>query len=144
MATTVTPRAHSAPKRRSATRIVVVADDDPLYRELLCQCVTGSGLAAIPAADAMQAMMYAVKASPDAILLDINMPGGSGFTALERLRNNVRTAHVPVIVVSGTREPGAEERCRSLGARAFLHKPVDPEILQATLRTALAQGDELH
>lgn len=143
MATSVTPQSPS-PRRRTAAPCVVVADDDPLYRELLCQCVTGSGLAAIPAADAMQAMMYAVKASPDAILLDINMPGGSGFTALDRLRGNVRTAHVPVIVVSGTCEPAAEERCRELGARAFLHKPIDPELLKATLRTALAQAHELH
>lgn len=132
------------PRRRNASPAVVVADDDPLYRELLCQCVIGTGLAAIPAADAMQAVMYTVKASPDVVLLDINMPGGSGFTALDRLRHNARTAHIPVIVVSGTREPAAEERCRQLGARAFLHKPVDPEMLEATLRTALATADELH
>lgn len=145
MAPHLAPQPTTRPRSgRSGTRCVVVADDDPLYRELLCQCVMASGIAAIPAADAMQAMMYTVKAAPDAVLLDINMPGGSGFTALDRLRKNARTAHVPVIVVSGTSEPAAEARSRELGARAFLHKPVDPDLLLATLRTALAQSDELH
>ena len=135
----------AAPVRRnSAPPTVVVADDDPFFRELLCECVLASGIRVIPAADAMQAVMYAVRGSASAILLDINMPGGSGLVALERLRKNNRTMPIPVIVVSGSIEPGVEERAHALGARAFLHKPVDPAMLQATLATALAAEDTAH
>jgi CheY-like chemotaxis protein len=133
-----------APRRARAVPKILIADDDVVFRELISEIVLAGGWSVIPAADAMQTVMFTVRGEPSAIILDINMPGGSGLSALQRLRQNVRTEHIPVIVVTGAIEPGIEARARQLGATAFLPKPVDPAILRSTIATALADVDQVH
>jgi len=67
--------------------------------------------------------------NPNLILLDINMPGGSGIEVLKRLRVSNRTQQIPVIVISSEQNPATESMARELGAVDFLHKPVDEKIL---------------
>jgi CheY-like chemotaxis protein len=71
---------------------------------------------------------------PDVIVLDIAMPGGTGFGALAKLKRSGRTESIPVVVVSNSIAPEDEAKVLELGAVAFLRKPVDPETLEATLR----------
>ncbi|HYD53080.1 MAG TPA: response regulator [Gemmatimonadaceae bacterium] len=134
----------AVPRRAPGPPTVVVADDDPVFRELLCRCIGASGCVAVGAADAMQTVMYAMQRAPSAILLDINMPGGTGIGALERLRQSVKTRDIPVIVVTGTSEPGMEEHVRALGACAYLQKPVDPVLLQATVASIIYREAVVH
>ena len=122
---------------RRNTPTVVVADDDPVFRCLLTGFAQAAGWQTITASDAMQAVMYAVRCRPTAVLLDINMPGGTGETALARLRSNAITRGTPVIVVTGSEEPGLEFRVRDLGATGFLRKPVEPVAIQAALAAAI-------
>jgi DNA-binding response OmpR family regulator len=81
------------------------------------------------AVDALQTWMMALRSSPDLILLDINMPGGTGIEVLKRLRVSSKTQQIPVIVVSGEQNPAIESMSRELGAVDFLHKPVDEQNL---------------
>jgi two-component system cell cycle response regulator len=105
---------------------ILVADDDRVVVELIAGLLREKGHEVIPVYDAMQAVMFAVRQpAPDAILLDIAMPGGTGLVAIRRLRASRNTAHIPLIVVSGTKDPGMPDRVRALGADAFLGKPVD-------------------
>jgi DNA-binding response OmpR family regulator len=92
------------------------------------------------ATDAIGGLTEARKHQPDLILLDLGLPGGDGFTVMERLRTNPYLAVIPVVIVSA--RTGAENRTRATkaGVKAFLEKPVDNEELLAVIRQALGEA----
>jgi CheY-like chemotaxis protein len=108
---------------------VLIADDSRFQEQLLASYLRPAGYEAVFAADAMQAFAAALRSTPDVILLDINMPGGSGMEVLKRLRMSTKTQHIPVIVVSGEENAAVEAKARELGAAEFLHKPVEQDQL---------------
>jgi len=115
---------------------ILVADDDRIVVTLIAGLLRGKGHEVVPVFDAMQAIMFAMRTpAPDAIILDINMPGGTGVEAIKRLKSSLNTALIPVIVLSGTTDPQMPGKVKALGADAFLSKPVDA----AALFTALAK-----
>ena len=116
---------------------ILVADDDPLMVQLLRTGLRAQGWNVLVAADAMQVGMFAMNHSPDAILLDINMPGGTGVAALKRLKQSVKTSQIPVVVLSGTTDPEIPDTVRAMGAEAFLPKPVDLDEVIRLLRELL-------
>jgi CheY-like chemotaxis protein len=119
---------------------ILVADDDRVVSQLVCAVVREAGHVPIPAYDSMQAMMFAIRPpTPDCIILDINMPGGTGIETLRKLKLSARTSPIPVIVVSGSTDVGVEDLVRSLGAETFIGKPIVPEALLVALRKALGQ-----
>jgi CheY-like chemotaxis protein len=108
---------------------VLIADDSRFQRQTLASFLLRKKLEIIFAVDALQTWMMALRSSPDLILLDINMPGGTGIEVLKRLRVSNKTQQIPVIVVSGDEHPTTEALARELGALDFLHKPVDQQKL---------------
>lgn len=74
---------------------------------------------------------------PDLILLDVLMPGMSGFGVLTELKADERTKDIPVIFVTGLNEAGDEESGLELGAVDYITKPVSPPIVKARVRTQL-------
>jgi DNA-binding response OmpR family regulator len=117
---------------------VLLADDDRLLTQLLSSRLRAKGAEVIVAHDAMQAFMNAVRAQPDVIVLDIQMPGGTGLEALKKLKVSVKTSGIPVVVVSGSVEPQASVMIKELGAAEFLLKPVDPDVLYDVLAAVLS------
>lgn len=114
---------------------ILVADDSRFQVQLLSSYLTAHGHQVTTAMDALQASMSAMRELPDAIVLDINMPGGTGFEVLKRLRNSSKTCHIPVLIVSGNEmDP---ENARKIGAAGFLHKPVDAQVLCQTVNQLL-------
>jgi DNA-binding response OmpR family regulator len=117
---------------------ILVADDDRVLSHLLCSLLRARGWDALPAFDAMQALMFAMRVPhPDAIVLDISMPAGTGLQTLKKLKASSKTAHIPVVVLSGSTDPGAPAGVKELGAAEFLPKPMNPELLIATLSELL-------
>lgn len=109
---------------------VLIADDDRVLTTLLTAAMIRRRWIVQTAHDAMQAFMYANRnPTPDAILLDINMPAGTGIHTLQRLRTSTRTAAIPVIVVTASVDPGVEQQARALGVVAFLRKPIEPAVV---------------
>jgi CheY-like chemotaxis protein len=117
---------------------VLVADDDPLFVEIVRAVLQPRGWQVQAAHDSMQVMMYALRTpEPEVILLDVDMPGGTGLAALRRLKQSVRTSGIPVVVISATQDPAIPGQVASLGATGFLAKPVDPATLEQKLRKIL-------
>jgi two-component system cell cycle response regulator len=116
---------------------ILIADDSRFQGQLLASYLGPKGFETFFALDALQAWMAALRSAPQLILLDINMPGGTGIEVLKRLRISTKTQHIPVIVVSGDENPATESMARSLGAVDFLHKPVEEEQLCAAVDRAL-------
>jgi CheY-like chemotaxis protein len=118
---------------------ILVADDDRVISHLVCATLRGAGYDVVPAFDAMQTVMFAMRMPhPDAIVLDLHMPGGTGLEALRKLRASSRTAMVPVVLLSGTANDSERAEVESLGVSASLRKPVDPEALIEAVTGALA------
>lgn len=116
-------------------RKILIADDDRVWVELLSARLTAAGFRVEAAFDAMQTLMYATRSVPDAIVLDVRMPAGTGIQALKKLKAHGKTSHVPVLVVSGVADPLLVEGLKALGAVDFLIKPVKVEdVHQALLR----------
>ncbi len=116
---------------------ILIADDSRFRVQMLASWLTPMGFEVISAVDALQTWMSALRAKPDVILLDINMPGGTGIEVLKRLRMSNKTQQIAVIVISGETNPETEAKARSLGAAEFLHKPVGQEQLLSSVNRAL-------
>jgi DNA-binding response OmpR family regulator len=85
------------------------------------------GFEIITAADALHAWMSALRLVPDAVVLDINMPAGSGVQVLKRLRISGKTQKIPVVVVSGNQDADVRAVVEQLGAAAYMQKAVEQE-----------------
>lgn len=116
---------------------ILIADDDPVMATMLSGALKARGYTSVIARDAMQAFMFAIQHQPDAILLDINMPAGTGHGALTRLQASLRTSSIPVIVLSGSTDLTLSATVRAEGAKAFFKKPVDLDALFARLEELL-------
>src|SRR3984893_17896005 len=112
---------------------ILVADDSRFQVALLTKALQEKGFEVVAAQDAMQAGMVALRTSPDAIVLDINMPGGSGIEVLKRLKRSTKTQRIPVVVVSGSDDLDVRQIAMELGVTDFLTKPVDLDQLCSTL-----------
>jgi CheY-like chemotaxis protein len=77
---------------------------------------------------------------PDLILLDVMMPGIDGYEVCRQLKGDPATAGIPVIFVSGHADDAERQKGLALGAVNFVSKPVDPEKVNAAVKSALAQS----
>lgn len=80
---------------------VLVVDDDRVISHLVTSLLREKGHKVLTAFDAVQGLMQAKRTPPvDAIVLDINMPGGSGEDTLKKIKMSTRTSNIPVIILS--------------------------------------------
>lgn len=113
--------------------LVLIADDDQVTVQLLSSLLKANGYDVRAAYDSMQAVMLAMRDSPAAIILDIAMPAGGGWSVLQRLKASSKTRGIPVVVLTALSDPTLPEKAKALGADAFLAKPVAPNELRSTL-----------
>ena len=117
---------------------ILVVDDEPAYLRILTRLLTGHGYRVHAADGAEPALQLAEAVLPDLILLDVKMPGMSGYTLCERLKANARTGDIPVIFISGTGEVDDQVRAFALGGVDYIAKPFhDAEVL-ARVQTHMA------
>ena len=118
----------------TALRRILVVDDDPRSAKLLVDLLTAEGYAVQAVGSGAEAL---AREPPDLMLLDVVMPGMSGYEVCRAIRADPRTAILPVVMVTAI-DPTAE-RLRGLeaGADDFLSKPVDPEELLVRVKSLL-------
>jgi len=123
---------------RVGERILIV-DDDSAIRSMLKQYLHDRGYETEEASDAKEAIGKARSLRPDLILLDIMMPGLSGYDVLRVLKNDEITRDIPVIVVSVLED---KQRALMLGASDYLTKPVyEGELFDKIKKTLGEKGD---
>jgi CheY-like chemotaxis protein len=117
---------------------VLVVDDEADIRRITRLCLTRfGGMEVLEAPSGPEALQLARDARPDAILLDVMMPGMDGPTTLQALRAAPETAAIPVVFLTAKAMESEIARLRTLGAVGVLTKPFDPEKLPADFRLAL-------
>jgi len=100
---------------------VLVIDDDPAFRRVVCRVIEQEGLPVVEG-DGLSALTLARAEPPALILLDLRMPGVSGLQILHTLRSDKLTSSIPVIVVSSTTDDDVTRETVRLGAAGFLYK----------------------
>ena len=111
------------------TRLLVVDDEKPL-RDLLAMLFGDAGYTVVVAAHGGQALELVERERPDLIITDAMMPVLSGAELCRRLKSNVATSQIPIILMSTAGRHVASEA----GADAFISKPFDLDALEALVR----------
>jgi CheY-like chemotaxis protein len=117
---------------------VLIADDDRVFVEVVGSKLRARGLQVLNAFDVMQAVMIANKSIPDAIVLDVMMPGGTGLEAIKRFKLSSKTCGIPIIAVSASDDPNLPDLVKVMGAVGFLHKPVNVDSIYKLLSYVLS------
>jgi DNA-binding response OmpR family regulator len=116
---------------------VLVADDDADLRELIAFTLAGAGYLVVKAADGSSAVRRFEEELPDLAVLDINMPGLSGFQVCEAIRARSR---VPVMMLTVRGEEADLVRALDLGADDYLTKPFSPRTLLARIKALMRRA----
>ncbi|HSP57231.1 MAG TPA: response regulator [Halomonas sp.] len=119
---------------------VLVVDDEPnivLSLEFLMQ---QAGLDVVTAEDGESALERVAEGAPDLILLDISLPGISGFDVLERLRHDTDHARLPIIMLTAHGREVEREKGMALGADDYITKPFSTQALVDKVKTLLAEA----
>ncbi len=117
---------------------ILVVDDEPLLRMMLSDVLEEAGHTVVVADSGSAAIDLARKGPPDCILLDIIMPGMDGYETCDALKDDKSLAHIPVLLVSATKDLHVVDRAESVGALAVLPKPVSGEELLHAVALALS------
>ena len=116
---------------------VLVVDDNLQNLELITAYLEDVDCGILSAEGGREALDIIQTTPPDLVLLDVMMPQISGFEVCKQIKNNPKTAHVPVIMVTALNEMGDIERAIDSGTDDFLSKPVNKWELLTRVRTML-------
>jgi len=116
---------------------VLVVDDEPDLVVLLEEHLTHEGFDVVTAAGGMEAITKAREQHPHVILLDVMMPGVSGFDVCNILQDFPETANIPVIFLTAVAETRRKVMGLNLGADDYITKPFDLHELAARVHAAL-------
>jgi CheY-like chemotaxis protein len=130
------PAAAAAGKR--GVHVLLVDDEDAL-RKVMRDLLERDGFEVTEARDGVEALDQADRGAPDIIVLDLNLPGLSGYDVLQRLRAHPATAQVPVVVLTAKGDEDNEVRVFELGADDFLTKPFRARALAMRLEAVLGR-----
>jgi CheY-like chemotaxis protein len=119
-------------------RRLLVVDDEPALQKLVGRHAERGGFDVVVASTAAEAVELAGTASPDAILLDLTLPDGSGIDVLARLKGNPSTARIPVVVWSGSDVDEGSKKAFEAGAIGYFDKTELKELI--TKLTQLLHG----
>ena len=123
----------------SQTRaLIAVLDDEPQFGKALARLLKAHGFDVVTFTHGEEFLAACASRLPDCLLLDLHMPGLSGFEVLERMAGR----HVPVLVITGHDQLGNAVRVRALGAVNYFLKPVNGAQLLAAIRDALSQASD--
>jgi DNA-binding response OmpR family regulator len=130
---------NSAARDRGHLGRILVVDDDPLFRELVATILARAGYEPVEAATGEEALETAERQAPKAVILDVQLPGISGYEVCHRL--DARGDRPPVLFVSGARIESFDRVAGLLvGGDDYLVKPFAPDELLARLHALTRRG----
>ncbi len=121
---------------------VLVVDDDRDIRTVLDLTLSHAGFIVVHAADGDEALLAAREGAVDVILLDIMLPGRDGLAVLEELRDDPRTANLPVLLLTARTQPSDAVSGLDAGADDYITKPFDGDEVVARIHAAIRRADQ--
>jgi len=120
-----------------ARKILIIDDEDDIREVAALSLESVAGWEVTVASSGSQGLARAIEHQPDAILLDVMMPGMDGPTTFRELRNNPATAKIPVLLLTAKVQASDQRRFADLGVDAILFKPFDPLTLSTQIADVL-------
>ena len=118
-----------------SAKTVLYVEDNEFNRKIVRQLLSVTTYRLLEAIDGEQGVAMAFDARPDLVLMDIQLPKLSGLDATRKIRQDPRTAHVPIIVVTSFALSGDDQKALEAGASAYLAKPYSPRQMLELIRT---------
>jgi chemosensory pili system protein ChpA (sensor histidine kinase/response regulator) len=131
-------RAAAATAAAAGPPLVLIVDDSLTVRKITSRLLTREGFEVITAKDGLDALQVLSERTPDAILLDIEMPRMDGFEFTKTVKSDARTSHIPIIMITSRTAEKHRNHARELGVEVYLGKPFQEDELLRQLREMVA------
>jgi len=118
----------------------LVVEDNPVNLELVTELLEQEGCQVLSARSAEEGLRLAAAERPDLVLMDLQLPGMTGYAATSRLKADPNTAAIPVMVLTSFAMRGDDRKVREAGGDAYVTKPLDTQTFRETLRRFLSRG----
>ncbi|TME26660.1 MAG: response regulator [Chloroflexi bacterium] len=120
--------------------LVLIVEDNDKNMKLARDLLQFAGLRTLEATSAEDGIAIALREHPDIVLMDIQLPGMDGIAALRKLREDERTARIPIVALTASVMKSDRDRFDAAGFDGFMQKPVDVRTFAAEVRRFCAQG----
>ena len=118
---------------------ILAVDDEPHILKLVSFSLKARGFEVIEATDGLSAVEVAEAEQPDLILLDVMMPVCDGYEACRRIKENPKTSHIPVVMLTAKTQVAEQKTGMDAGALDYICKPFTPKDLVAQVSALLAE-----
>lgn len=122
-------------------KLILVVEDDPGQRDIYRRLLGHAGYSVIEAADSETAVAQVHARKPDLVLMDVTLPGPSGWNATREIKSHPDTHRTPVVVVTGLVGLSDRDASFASGGDAYLEKPVQPRVLLDEIARILQRRD---
>jgi len=119
---------------------IVVVEDEPDILEVLCYNLKREGYQVFDSLDGREGLSLIEQKVPDIVILDLMLPGIDGLEICRKLKSNIRTQHVPIIMVTAKGEESDVVLGLGVGADDYIPKPFSPKELIARVKAVLRRG----
>jgi two-component system cell cycle response regulator DivK len=123
--------------------LILVVEDNPMNRELLCDWLEAEGHEVLSAEDLSSARCLLQERQPDAVLLDVQLGNEDGLSLAAWMRKQPELCHLPVIAVTAHAMVTEHQRFLQAGCNACVSKPINFKLLNAELQQWLAPSERL-
>ncbi|HEY3304816.1 MAG TPA: response regulator [Candidatus Binatia bacterium] len=120
---------------------VLLVEDHPDTSDIIQRELSVVGYDVLIAEDGHQAVAFAAHLLPDVIVMDMKLPKLSGHEATMRIRENSKTASIPILAATALTGPGEREKCLAAGCNDYLAKPFTYRELDQAIRKLLQQAN---
>jgi len=120
---------------------VLLVEDHPDTSDIIQRELSFVGYDVLIAENGLQAVAFAAHLLPDAIVMDMKLPKLNGHEATMRIRENPKTASIPILAATALTGPGEREKCLAAGCNDYLAKPFTYRELDQALRKLLEQAN---
>ena len=120
--------------------LILLVEDNEKNMKLARDLLQFHGFTTIEATNAEDGIVLAKERTPKLVLMDIQLPGMDGVSALEQLRNDPKTSRIPIVAMTASVMKEDRERFDKAGFDGFITKPIDVRAFPQQVRDAVAKG----
>ena len=121
---------------------ILIVEDNPVHARLLEMTLGAEGYSLLRATDGEQALDIATRERPDLVLMDLNLPGMTGFEVTKKLRKLPGLSQTPIIALTAYAMRGDREKAIEAGCDGYISKPIDTRQLPAIVAEMLRRGKD--